>query len=173
MSELDQSGNPLSSEAAKRLEVINRFSKGEIHLGNDMVIRGEQEDRKIFITLSPDDPNYLKYLEGVKKDTELTNNLAKEFPDSQEFRNQMINSAFNLRRTQKDMLNVNAFSERINKLLEDASINLEKSIAQARSKEEIEKIIAESNQFSDLTTYATYLFGIRAVEAIPPEQQTK
>ena len=151
--------------------ILEKFSKGRIQLGEGMMIDGEGEERKITITLTPDDPAYLEYSDRAKRDAQFTSNTVRVIGGSQEFDNKMIAVALAMRGNQKKGLDINAFASKINKYRGDNERNFLKRTEETSGTETTEQLTTDMDNFNDLLTYTYHLFTQNALETILPEQQ--
>lgn len=153
-------------------EILEKFSKGEIQLGEGMAIKGEGEERKITITLIPDDdPSYLDYLKRVKSATELARNIGR-LAGGNEPENKTIGIALNLRRAEKQTLNNNALYHRVNIYIDGHMQDFSRRTEAIPENESgREQLLSEVGNFNDLVEYIGHLIGQNAYEVILPEQQ--
>lgn len=162
MSELGKDPKPPESISPVILE---KLSKGNIQLGEGIVIQGEDEERKITATLTPDDPSYLDYLENVDLFTKRFSNIAKQAAHNQEFGDSMIALALRTRNALKKHLDTAVIGPRVNKYFIDR-------IRQEVMQDEAERAL-ESTNLGDLFKYVIHLTAQKAYEVILPEQQTE
>lgn len=152
-------------------EILAKFSTGEIQLGEGMMIKGEGKERKITITLTPNDPLYLEYLEELESSAKLTRNIIQVIGDS-EYQNEMIRLALNMRKAKKERLNQRALDRGVNKYTDDRMQEfLRRNASMTGAESERKQLLSDATNFNDLAQYITHLTAKKAFEAILPEQQ--
>lgn len=169
MSEIDKASE--LSEPPISPEILERFSKGDIQLGEGMTIQGEDKERKIIITITPDDPDYLDYkkrlraLMNVISIVQLPENYMTEPEDG-------VDIGTRRRRSDKQDLSHNIFTRELDAFFETNRENFLKRCDEIPKGGSTERLFSEVIDFLNLISYAKYLEGRNAFEVILPEQQT-
>src|SRR3989344_287 len=99
MNEPGEAPKILSSEPTPIPPELERFSKGDITLTSNMMIKGEGENRKLHITISPEDPTYKAYDEELKLALKYTKLLSQHHKNGP-----IIDESLDVIRTVKERL---------------------------------------------------------------------
>lgn len=151
-------------------QILEKFSKGSIQLGDRMEIQGDREERKLSVKLTPDDPAYLEFLKDQKTYTDFFRKVDQlaVLPE-----NEAIAVSFEMRKLNKRSLGLEVVSREVNKFLEVKLDDFAKKRKEIPTGESTESLLAdEVRELNDLTTYINYLMEQGAFETILPEQQT-
>lgn len=165
MNERPQVPNPTPDQETISPEILAKFSAGEIPLGPDMAIRGEGKERKIIITLPPDDPSYLDYVQKLSLIIEIAIN-ATPTTGNNEPKFKSIAIVLNLKKLHKQVLSWDVLSRKLSAFILEPHNQIPKG-------KTAEELLLDKTNFSDLIEYIAHLATQNAFEVILPEQQTQ
>lgn len=177
MSEVNELPKPIKPQFPEprgiSQEGLEKLSKGDIQLSKNLQIKGEGEERKLYIRVKPDDPSYVEYQTNLKSSLKIVEGIHKKLgPSKQHFINNALDTMNQDKRDFEHLIQTRYADEFRQSKLDDLRRRSKEIPGEsAESIKRKQELDSEAQELQDIIGYIRRLVERSSVKVILPEQK--